>query len=70
MNDDQKLVNAVLKDLDRAVSAKDLCDAVRDARVRRWRSRTWNRIVTEEQIKLDVLMREANMAKVGRTVNA
>ncbi len=73
MNDNDKLVNAILKDAGRNISAKDLCDALRDAKAKRWRSKVWNRVVSEEQERLDALMREANMAKAnaaGRVANA
>ncbi len=73
MNDEEKLVNAIMKDADRAVITSDLCKAVREAKSRRWRSCIWNRVVTEEQARLDALMREANLVKAdaaGRVVNA
>ncbi len=65
MKNDVKLVNAILQDVDRSVSTKDLCDALRDAKAKRWRSNVWNRVVSEEQTRLDALIREANMVKTN-----
>ncbi len=70
MNDEEKLVNAVLGDIDRRVTTGDLCKAVKEAKSRRWRSRVWNRVVTEAQAEVDRLMRDANARKAGRVANA
>ncbi len=70
MNDNEKLVNAVLKDLDRKLTLRDLCKAVREASRHGWRPWPWAWRVTEEQERLDTLMREANLVKAGRVVNA
>ena len=63
MNDDEKLVNTVLKDVDRELTIRDLCKAVREASRHGWRSWPWAWRVTEAQAEIDRLMRDANQAK-------
>ena len=64
MNNEENLVNAVLKDLDREITTRDLCKAVREANAHRWQPWPWAQRVTERQEFLDRLMREASMQKV------
>ena len=52
--------------IDRETVIRDLCKAVREASQHSWRPWPWAWRVTEEQERLDRLMREANLAKVGR----
>ena len=50
---------------DRALLMRALCKAVKEAQQHRWYPWPWAQRVTEEQERLDALMREANLVKRG-----